>query len=498
MKKTIILILICIFLYVYFNDRKIKDEPIGNTAVTGVILKTFEKEEKQIEVELPEDKHIKKINNFIKENYYTNSYLNLMNKEVLSIKINDNGFEVFIDDEENANIKVWLDDEIHFEYHFDCEYAFTYEKDGVAKDAKIVFSNERNSDNLYYPRSVDFVLYVNDTKMHLSYTGYGIFKEDQKIDFTDSLNYKLGNYLHVVRKGYFAEYLLKFAREYFKIKPSVKNDLNEYERVIPQFNINTLPLNNLTYYDDYLFFEEAGLWGISDYYGKLYIPPFTQTPSSFVDEENDDFTLMVSDNNFINKSQTPIREYWLDTGEHGIITNILGTYNNEVYIDQGEDDYSHIDKFNPYETVINFMAGGYEVDKIYCEGTYCATKGGGYNQKIAVFDNYGNRLSEYIYDDVLNAPGNLVAVRQGTKWGYVNWAGELVIPIEYKSVVDIYYYGEIPYPEYNGYVVLKNADEKFGVMDIYGNVVKDFIYDWALPYRNGYLLRENNMWTYYE
>ena len=53
------------------------------------------------------------------------------------------------------------------------------------------------------------------------------------------------------------------------------------------------------------------------------------------------------------------------------------------------------------------------------------------NEKIGFFDNSGNKLSDFIYDEFNAGRDGLIPVRKDNKWGYIDMEGNIAIPFEF-------------------------------------------------------------------
>ena len=128
------------------------------------------------------------------------------------------------------------------------------------------------------------------------------------------------------------------------------------------------------------------------------------------------------------------------------------------------------------------------------------------SDKKGVMDGKGNILTQCIYDDVFDIEGELIPVKKDGLWGYVDIDGKEVIPCIYQGTFNYEYgkletgeYGNVlnyyPYPVIDGRIVVKNQDDKYGVIDTSGNVLIEFEYDYGSPYYdNSVILKKDGEW----
>ena len=216
-------------------------------------------------------------------------------------------------------------------------------------------------------------------------------------------------------------------------------------------------------YDDGSYFSEGvaaeclnGKWGMIDFFNNTVIP--------FDYEE-----IYLCKNNHINAKKN---------GKYGLINK-----NNEVVIDFIYDEIHHVctreclvypakkdDKWGVIDRYGNVIE-----DFIYDEEDYLSD----HNDNIGEFIKFTKDkqcalystkektfLTDFIYDDIEFISENRFAVKKDDKFGFVDIYGELVVPVIYEKVKD--------FSEGLCSVV---KDNKSGVIDTFGNVVIPFEYD---------------------
>jgi len=111
------------------------------------------------------------------------------------------------------------------------------------------------------------------------------------------------------------------------------------------------------------------------------------------------------------------------------------------------------------------------------------------NGKYGFIDSQGNVLCEPVYADCREAGEGFFRVQMGSKWGFVNSQGELVVPAEWEwepkqsmeTSLDILDSRAIA-PDYfhDGYVVVERSGYS-GVVDAKGTIILDPVWDRILP-----------------
>ena len=133
------------------------------------------------------------------------------------------------------------------------------------------------------------------------------------------------------------------------------------------------------------------------------------------------------------------------------------------------------------------------------------------SEKKGVGKNDGEMVTDIIYDDVLFIESYLIPVCKDGLWGYVDINGNEVIECIYKPTFKSkYVYNEqtqeteivgpyYPYPVIDDKIVVKNTDDKYGVIDKEGNTLIEFDYDYASPYIDGnYMVLKDGEWSIIE
>ena len=196
-------------------------------------------------------------------------------------------------------------------------------------------------------------------------------------------------------------------------------------------------------------------------------------------------------------------------GQHGAGNgNGIGVdvENNIIYgMYQGDDGPMGLSQINSNELSENTLLGynkitNYDISLEYDVDFDVSKKYGVINSELEI-------LTDAIFDDVFKIDGELIPVKKGDLWGYVNNKGELVIDCIYQAafgsetfIDDVTYdkYEIIPYypyPVVDGRIVVKNQDDKYGVIDTSGNILIEFEYDFASPYYdNSVILKKDGEW----
>ena len=206
------------------------------------------------------------------------------------------------------------------------------------------------------------------------------------------------------------------------------------------------------------------------------------------DIQNSDLKVMNTEN-YINFKVV----YDLDTNEikiMGLVASDMGQdvtsdFDSTLFNDKSLMAYEEV--YSEETTVEGFSATVYQ-----------------YTYKKGVTNNNGELITKAIYDDVFNINSELIPVKKDDLWGYVDNLGVEVIPCMYRSTFGgLGSYNEqlqeeeqkYPYPVIDGRIVVKNQDEKYGVIDTKGNTLIEFEYDYGSPYYdNSVILKKEGEW----
>lgn len=111
---------------------------------------------------------------------------------------------------------------------------------------------------------------------------------------------------------------------------------------------------------------------------------------------------------------------------------------------------------------------------------YDRTKDTLYQQNPIPFDYKGST------SDFLHGGEGFYAVYKNGKYGYIDTAGKLIIPLQYESADDFQFIGKTArYDEKRGYYVgIVKQNGKYGVINQYNEVLLDFMFDDVIFYHN--------------
>ena len=259
-------------------------------------------------------------------------------------------------------------------------------------------------------------------------------------------------------------------------------------------------------YDDYYVISDDNLvYGVINNNKELVIKP----NSPFIPYVLDDCMLIFDsvDNNYekIKNSDLNGQDGYGNRGWTVVFDIDAYAFKLSPYNTDGEDMREIKDfeasNFDPndlisYEQISNFKT---ITQDGYSYQTYDAS-----GQK-GVVNGEGKMLTEALYEDVFDIAGELIPVRANGLWGYVNSQGVEVIPCVYKGTFsetsnsrysgaskrESYY----PYPVIDGRIVVKNWEDKYGVIDIWGTTLIEFEYDYGSPYyNNSIILKKDGEW----
>lgn len=431
---------------------------------------------------------------YIREALYNDpsiqKYMQLHNRESFDIRPFENGFEVYIDGTLESNITVYLENnEIKFNYHFNLEHQFDYEEDMKHKKSKIVWKVINDSEHLYEFKPYEFIITLDYEDKEMELYNHIIYHNGEAVnlhlDVKDVVNTVFYKNDEKIIDDLFAIRLYEMAKHVF----DMQDETEVFKYIIPQIDIDNEYLTTYELEDDFLFFNKEYKWGISDEDQKIlsdeysYTMPYTLINSEIVFEKTA-------------YGEFEYDGYYIGGFEHGFTDGNLLYYKDDIVLCVSDDGGSYIEQFDYEAFEIDDLAGCGKIDKDidFEDMSYMPEVLYSY----AVVNGNGELITEFEYDYVLNTDGKVIPVMKHGLWGYVNNNGEEIIPVEYQAVLNIKFGECIPYPENDGYIVLKNKEGKFGVMDIYGKLVKEFIYDWGLPYKEGYLLKDSSGWQYFK
>ena len=114
--------------------------------------------------------------------------------------------------------------------------------------------------------------------------------------------------------------------------------------------------------------------------------------------------------------------------------------------------------------------------------------------RVGVFNRQGELVTDAIYEDGLAVTGDLMPVARDGLWGYVNAAGEEIIPCQYRALllVDPDHDRWTAYPPDHGRIVAQNQAGYYGVLGMDGAILVPFEYNYAAPFYDGQILLEKD------
>ena len=265
-------------------------------------------------------------------------------------------------------------------------------------------------------------------------------------------------------------------------------------------------VNTYTLYDDYYVISDDNfVYGIINENKELVIKP----NSSFIPFVLDDQMLIFGsvDNNYekIENSDLSGQDGYGDAGWTVVFDIDADAFKLKPYCKDGED-FRGIKDFEASNYEANDLISYMQISNLktvhqddYDYQTYDVS------EKKGVLNGEGKMLTEAVYDNVFDIEGELIPVQSNGYWGYVDSLGVEVIPCIYKGTFgeksenkynDTTIRGQYyPYPVVDGRIVVKNQDDKYGVIDTSGNVLIDFEYDEGSPYYDdSVILKKDGEW----
>ncbi len=109
------------------------------------------------------------------------------------------------------------------------------------------------------------------------------------------------------------------------------------------------------------------------------------------------------------------------------------------------------------------------------------------NGKYALFNNKGVQLTQPLYNSSSYPSEGLIATQKGYLWGYLDRAGNEVIPFRYTRASNFQ----------NGLAIVYVNREKMGFIDTNGTMVIPAVYEFARHFSEGYAaVQKNGKWGY--
>ena len=262
-------------------------------------------------------------------------------------------------------------------------------------------------------------------------------------------------------------------------------------------------------YDDHYIFVVDGKYGIINDQQQIVLNPIgTNYPIVHAQEGANHLNWNIIDQSFgtYYEIQDQIKNSKLN------ICDGHGSCNQDLVYDMNKNAFLY--KYNstggPSAALLDFDTTDYPKNSLlrYQELYSVKEKENEYEELVTIFDvsgkygiadTEGNKITEAIYHNVFDIESELIPVSKEGLWGYVDKNGEEVIPIIYYDTFfernEKMSYYPYPYPVVNGRIVVKNWDNKYGVIDIWGNTLIEFEYDQGSPYYdNSVILKKDGEW----
>lgn len=248
-----------------------------------------------------------------------------------------------------------------------------------------------------------------------------------------------------------------------------------YDSIQPLMNSKFKGVRYFEIVKDYYCFKKNGKYGLVNNNGLVVIEPEADEPFVLIDN----YEIM---NYYGDRSYIPFTPY-VQGAAHGLQS---GNYyydekSKQVmqigYADDGPGSYSYVDILPfPLARVRTF-------DYIWNSPNWDKSKN--ISETYGIINKAGELVVEPKYDNVIAYDSTFLPVQINGDWGYVNAMGEEVIPCEYQGIIQAGTW-LLPYPVINDkYVILKDKENKMGVMDIQGRVIVPFEYDLIGAYYEG-------------
>ena len=439
------------------------------------------------------------------------------------VNLTENSFEILSPDLEHPLIKVIEDNgKALIQLHFQSTDSLGYKKGNEYKKAELTIDSYVHMEQ--YNKVLRCTLQVNDGQdvYHFFYDNElnTIFEYTDSIKeelvFTQSLQnailshcenaiYSLNSYIKQSKQ--IVEWLLKEAgyksiawqedQPVDILEYDLMNHSDEYEILFEDFEPDEIyPLyhwNGQEMAENLFVVKKDGLYGVVNKEHQLVVP-FISTSMPSAEEYHVHYTPSEE------YQDTPW--YYLPYSHYQICQGDHGTNGYYYYRVEGTDHvikarYGHEGPYGLVEFEKNELNGqlnAYELievseaigDTVWIEETRYLKTG-----KYGVFSENGI-VTDAIYDDALSINSDLAAMKRGEYWGYVDENGTEVIPFEYEPILFGY-----PYPASGHYVIVKNQEGKFGILNSIGRQLTPFQYDFASPFiGNNAILYFKGQWKH--
>lgn len=176
------------------------------------------------------------------------------------------------------------------------------------------------------------------------------------------------------------------------------------------------------------------------------------------------------------------------------IINVFGYYNGWVRIEKkdGKRGFFNIET----KKLSDFSYENAELEKYISSEGFSAVK---INGKYGFVDNFGKLVIPAIYEKVDYFCEGLAPVLLKNKWGFIDKTGKLVIPAKfeaYSTSVEVhdenskYFNNDSDFNEitksFNNGLIRVMLNQKWGIIDKFGNIISDFKYDIITKFSEGF------------
>ena len=388
------------------------------------------------------------------------------------------------------------------------KHQFTYIKEGILKNANLYVTQIiRYYANVLRSDLIELTLVAGGTTFKLQYDEeHKIFLNrdlnyyNEPIYFTPDLHEKLIRYYDETKP------FLLSAEEVQKLNNDITwiiqqtadltsndiagmktiNDIT-FDVIYPLMNVISLPTSHALIPNHYIVAKD-GKYGLVNDNG-LVVVDMNHDQSMFILDSkellnynegigNIPFTLYrYGGGHGINR-----REFYINQADNQVMAEYFGHDGPSLIYRYHKDAYVEDYPLLPYRSVRGYTDGEYGPVPIDVSKQY------------GLMTSDGRVITEPLFDEVSLTNTPLIAVRNGDFWGYINQQGIKIIDFQYQGILP---YGDKlwPYPPISNYIIVRDTANKFGVLDLDGEVLVPFAYEWISPYfHDQIILKQDGKW----
>jgi hypothetical protein len=255
-------------------------------------------------------------------------------------------------------------------------------------------------------------------------------------------------------------------------------------------------------HDDRILVLDSDLYGFMDMHGKMVIPAKFETANDFsgglavagkedslgIIDRNGEWVLpakytsiIVLDNNLIRIEADELYGLLNRIGDEVLpaVYDAIGKFSSGLALISKDEKFGYTDNTGRTIIPLQFDFDNQSLDRSEFKNGYAEVK---QNGKSAVIDTLGNKIIPAIYDDLFfYDPGQPIAARKKSKWGYIDLDNKTVIPFKYDHA-GIFSEG----------LAAVKTGKLIGVIDTSAQKVVPPMYESISPFKNGIAIVKND------